>query len=120
LPDYLNVVFSTQPIAQSERWIQPHALPAAAFSKPAVGATALGLPQIVTPRVFGANDRLNMGHIGVDGMGGGHLDYMTGRMHGKADVNVAAVCDADEKHLAEALRRAGPQATAYRDYRALL
>ncbi len=83
------------------------------------GATALGLPQIVSPRVFGANDRITLGHIGVGGMGGFHLREMVKRMS-SGQVNIAAVCDADEKRLAGAWKTAGAQAQVYRDYRYLI
>jgi hypothetical protein len=82
----------------------------------AAGATVLGLPQIVPMRVFGANERLTLGHIGVGGMGGGHLRAMLQRSKA-GTVNIAAVCDADEKRLAKAWQTAGTQAEPYRDYR---
>ncbi|MBN2505859.1 MAG: Gfo/Idh/MocA family oxidoreductase [Verrucomicrobia bacterium] len=91
----------------------------------ALGATAFTLPQLLPKGVLaaagqpGANDRLVTGHIGVGGMGGGHLGYMVGRMS-RGDVRVAAVCDVDEKRLAGALERAGEQARPYRDYRYVL
>lgn len=84
-----------------------------------VGAATFGLPQIVPSRVFGANDRLTLGHIGVGGMGGGHLRSMAKKMS-SGDVNVAAVCDADEKRLAAAWKTAGEKADVYRDYRHVL
>ena len=86
-----------------------------------MGAAAL-FPRCISSRVLGApgkpaaNDRLTLGIIGVGGMGGGHLRYMVSR----GDVNIAAVCDVDEKHLAKAVGVAGPGATPYRDYRYLL
>ena len=96
----------------------------------ATGATALGgvgviFPQIIHSRVLGvaertgANDRLNIAHIGVGGMGTVHLKNMlefqkTGR------VSLAAVCDADEKRLAAAVKLAGPGVVPYRDYRYIL
>lgn len=90
------------------------------------GAGALlGLPQVIPARVLGAagqpgaNERITVGHIGVGGMGGGHLDYMVRRVQ-RGDVNVAAVCDVDEKRLAAARNQAGGKATPYRDYRYVL
>lgn len=90
------------------------------------GALALGaatvLPQILSSRVLGANgqpganERLTLGFIGLGTMGGSHLRYLVER----GDVNIAAVCDVDAKHLAKAVDAAGSQATAYRDYRYLL
>jgi predicted dehydrogenase len=38
----------------------------------------------------------------------------------RGEAEVAAVCDADENRLADALKSAGPKATPYRDYRYLL
>jgi len=91
----------------------------------ALGTGLLGLPQIVPARVLGAagtpgaNSRLTMGHIGIGGMGNGHLGYMLARQS-RGEVNVAALCDADERRLAAALKSAGGEAKTYRDYRALL
>lgn len=85
----------------------------------ALGATAVSLPTLIPTRAFGAADRLTVGHIGVGGMGSGHLGYMLDRRN-LGDVNVAAVCDADEKRLAAALKRVGASGQAYRDYRYLI
>ena len=85
----------------------------------ALGAGALGLPTLIPQRAFGANARFTLGHIGVGGMGGFHLDRMVAFME-RDTTNVAAVCDVDENRLANALKKAGPQAQAYRDYRRLL
>ena len=84
-----------------------------------LGATALGFPTIIPSRAFGASERLTLGHIGVGGMGGFHLNRMVSLMEqGLADV--AAVCDADEKRLAGAHKKAGLKSKAYRDYRYVL
>jgi predicted dehydrogenase len=89
-----------------------------------LGAAALGIPDFIPARVFaaagrpGANDRLNIGHIGVGGMGGGHLGYTLARQS-RGEVNVVAVCDVDEKRLVSAAGSART-ATPYRDYRELL
>jgi predicted dehydrogenase len=86
--------------------------------------TTFSLPQVLPSNVLaadgkpGANDRLVIGHIGVGGMGGGHLGYTLARQS-RGDVKVAAVCDADEKRLANAAKQA-KGATPYRDYRYLL
>jgi predicted dehydrogenase len=91
----------------------------------AAAGAVLGVPQVVPSRVLGAqgrpgaNDRIVIGHIGVGGMGGGHLDYTVARMK-RGDVQVVAVCDCDSKRLAGALEKAGAQAKAYQDYRELL
>ena len=80
---------------------------------------ALGLPQIVSSRVFGANEKLTLAHIGVGGMGTGHLGYMLARQS-RGDLNVAAVCDVDANRLADRQRRCGEGTDAYHDYRRLL
>ncbi len=86
---------------------------------------AIGFPHIIRSAALGAtgrpgaNDRLVTAHIGVGGMGGGHLRDMVGRM-GRGEVSVAAVCDADENQLTKASKIAGPQADVYRDYRYIL
>lgn len=90
----------------------------------ALGAATVGLPQIVPARVLaapgrpGANDRLNIGHIGVGGMGGGHLAYMRSRQS-RGEVNIVAVCDIDSQRLANAAQNA-PGAVPFHDYRELL
>jgi predicted dehydrogenase len=84
--------------------------------------TAVAAPQLIPSAVLaapgrqGANDRPTFAHIGVGGMGGYHLRDMKGRMD-RGEVNLAAVCDVDEKRLAGASKAAGPQADVYRDYR---
>ncbi len=90
-----------------------------------LGGAALGFPQLIPSRVLGApgrpgaNDRLILGHIGVGGMGGFHLNAMIQKMK-SAEVNIAAVCDVDEKRLETAAKKAGVQAEPYRDYRYVL
>ena len=60
-----------------------------------------------------------MAHIGVGGMGGGHLNDMVHRQR-SGQVAVAAVCDVDDNRLINASRTAGPSADVYRDYRYIL
>lgn len=94
-------------------------------SAAALGASAIGFPDIIPARALaaqgrpGANDRITVGHIGIGGQGGNHLNYMIAQMERQV-VNVAAVCDVDEQRLASSARKAGPQATPYRDYRYLI
>jgi len=85
----------------------------------AAGVAGVGLPQLVPSRVFGANERLTLAHIGIGGMGGHHLREMVKRQQ-SGSVNIAAVCDADEKRLAAAWKTAGAHAEVYRDYRYVL
>jgi predicted dehydrogenase len=94
-------------------------------SAAALGMGAIGFPTLIPSSVLGANgqvspsERINLGHIGVGGMGGGHLSRMVAFMeHGRT--NVAAVCDVDQKRLASAVGKTGGKAQPYRDYRYLL
>ena len=79
---------------------------------------------LATPWRPSAAERMSVAHIGVGGMGGVHLrDMVDFRREGKVDI--AAVCDADEKRLANALKTAGGGApggaiNARRDYRHIL
>ncbi len=77
---------------------------------------------LAAPGKPGANDRITLGHIGVGGMGSGHLARgLTFRDLGST--NVAAVCDADEKRLASSVKRCsdkGVRVQPYADYRYIL
>jgi predicted dehydrogenase len=87
----------------------------------------LAAPYVLTTDALGADtgtaasDRIVTGHIGVGGMGGGHLG---GCCH-RAETRVAAVCDVDENHLKHAVevtkgQATGGQAIGTRDHRELL
>ncbi|HIJ52376.1 MAG TPA: Gfo/Idh/MocA family oxidoreductase [Planctomycetes bacterium] len=91
----------------------------------AAGAAAVSFPYLVPSGALaargraGANERLTMAHIGVGGMGGSHLRDMV-RRRDRGEVNIAAVCDADENRLAGAAKTAGAGVQPYRDYRYIL
>jgi len=71
-------------------------------------------------RVLGANDRINVGIIGVGGMGNGHLHTLKG-MAQDQNVAVVAVCDVFKKRRWGAGHAADiPANRVYRDYRYLL
>ena len=81
-------------------------------------AGAIGFPYVIGSGVLadsgkpGANDKINVGFIGVGGRGGGQL---------RSNKNcAAAVCDVDKNHLADAAKVAGEKAGAYTDYRYIL
>ena len=79
-------------------------------------AAALAVPTILPRSVFGANERIVTGHIGVGNQGTADL---------KAFIkNAGAVCDVDSKRLATAatvLQLAGvSKPGVFKDYRALL
>ncbi len=63
-------------------------------------------------RKASANERLNLGVIGVAGRGGENLK-------GVGSQNIVALCDVDSQKL-EGAAKAHPAAAKYRDYRALL
>ncbi len=77
---------------------------------------------LASPDRPGANDRITLEHIGVGGMGNGHLGR--GLAFGKLGLaNVAAVCDVDAGRLAKSVKRcsdAGVRTEAYADYRYIL
>ncbi len=71
-------------------------------------------------RVIGANSRLNIGIIGVGGMGSGHL-RMIKKMSEEQNVAIVAVCDLWEKRRKKAQENAGlADSQAFSDYRKLL
>ena len=84
--------------------------------------TGLGL--LVLPEwAHGAapSDQIVTGHIGVGGMGGGHVGWFLGHK----DVRVDAVCDVDATRAAGQLRRVhgrykDTRAKAYKDFREVL
>jgi predicted dehydrogenase len=81
----------------------------------AAAASALAIPAFVPARVFGANERINTGHIGLGGQGNGNL--------GKFINQAVALCDVDSERLAKAMKRtegAGRKCEGYGDYRKLL
>ncbi|RLS29344.1 MAG: gfo/Idh/MocA family oxidoreductase [Planctomycetota bacterium] len=82
-------------------------LRAAASAGPALFTLSLG-----GRRVLGANDRLDIGIIGVGGRGGANLDAVAGE-------NIVALCDVDEQRLTAAGGRF-PAAERFADYRAML
>src|SRR5688500_4289291 len=82
-------------------------------------ATAAGLwlpaPQILrAPGVLSANDKLNIGVIGVAGQGG----YSIGELNKLGHILVA-LCDVDEKRL-DPVAQKFPAAKTYRDFQRLM
>lgn len=81
-------------------------------------AVAIGMgaaPYFVPSSAFGANERINTGHIGTGGRGLSKLsDFMS---------QAIAVCDVDSNHVGEAValcRERGKQVDSVGDYRRLL
>jgi len=72
-----------------------------------------------TGKVLGANGKINIGVIGVNGMGWSNLKSMMKH----AEANVVGLCDVDENVLnwrKYELAKSGINTTAYSDYRKLL
>jgi predicted dehydrogenase len=77
-----------------------------------ISAAALAAPLLRPSRVLGANERLNIGVIGVGGRGAGDLAAVAGE-------NIVALCDVDEDRLNAAAAKF-PAAKKYVDYRDLI
>src|SRR5580704_7709027 len=60
----------------------------------------------------GANDRLNIGIVGVTNRGGDDLD-------GVKSENIVAICDIDDNYLAR-VKMQYPNATTYNDFRKMM
>ncbi|MHC4252782.1 MAG: Gfo/Idh/MocA family protein [Planctomycetota bacterium] len=69
------------------------------FLKKAAAAT-VAAPLVVSSKVFGANDKINLGVVGTGGRGRGD---MNGAM-GFQEIRVVAVCDVDSNHANTAKR----------------
>jgi len=82
------------------------------LKRTAAGAGTLALPTLVTGRVLGANERLNVAGIGVGGKGGSDIGHCDGE-------NVVALCDVDDKEAAGSYKRF-PKAKRYKDFRQML
>ena len=81
-----------------------------------VGAAAAGAAFSLFPgRVLGANDRVNIGIIGLGGKGSAHL----GDFSKIPGVEIIAVCDADVNHIKQAGEKL-PNAAKHQDLRKLL
>lgn len=91
----------------------------------ATTAAAVGSPYLIPEGVLasngkkGANDRVRIGHIGFGGRARGLCLGDLRSLKTKGEAVSVAVCDVDEKRLADAAKRV-PGATPYRDYRYLL
>ncbi len=94
------------------------------FMRRSVRAAGVGVavPYVITgdalaaPGRPGANDRIQLGHIGINWMGGDH-HKMTVRDPMTPSV---ALCDVDQNHLTRARERVKNDCATYGDYRKLL
>ena len=91
----------------------------------AAAGAAVAFPYVIRSGVLaapgspGASDRLALAVIGTGGMGNAHLRNLM-EFRKMRRVNIAALCDVDDKRLAKAYKSAGSQGDVYRDYRYIL
>ena len=74
---------------------------------------------LAASRAAGANDRINIGQIGIGARGGYHLEACLRRQKERGDVQVVAVCDVYRKRLTKAAAKAAG-AKAYLHHQELL
>src|ERR1700685_3681394 len=82
----------------------------------ALGAAAISFPYV--GRVLGANDRINVACIGVNGKGDSDSSDAA-----KCGANIVAICDVDTNNLARKAKQFAtkfPDLKQYRDYRKML
>ena len=110
---------------QIEMTKQNNFVPRRTFLKTAGAvAAAVGVPQVIPSGVLaakgkkGANDRINVGHIGFGGRARG-LYRELGGLRDAGEAQSVAVCDVDETRLANAAKES-PGSAVYRDYRYIL
>lgn len=85
------------------------------LGRSAAAGLGLALPALFPSGFLGAaspNERILSGHIGLGGMGTGHLNFFRR--------NVAALCDVEEGHLKRAATIIGRYVPLYQDFRKLL
>ena len=88
----------------------------------AVGAVGLGFSTTAFGygRVLGANDRLNIAVVGLNGRGQAHI----GAVQSVDNTSIIALCDVDsravDKSMARVKKETGKKAKAYEDYRLML
>jgi predicted dehydrogenase len=87
------------------------------------GAGAIAAFSIVPRAVLGGPARspppsecLTHAVVGVGGMGTGHIGYCLS----DSSARLLAVCDVDEAHIGNALKKAGPTCKGYKDFRQVL
>jgi len=85
------------------------------LKKTSLGGASLWLAGCQTrpaPRKLSANDKLNIGVVGVSNRAGEDLKEVSGE-------NIVALCDVDDKFLAAAAQK-HPAAKTYNDFRRML
>jgi predicted dehydrogenase len=84
----------------------------------AIAAGTVAAPWVASRNVLGANERLNVGFIGVGGRGRTHLDTVMGMINQGAPLQVGGISDTYGARLKAAAEHA--RAKAYRTYQELL
>lgn len=79
-------------------------------------ATAATQAALIGNRVSGANERVNIGVMGIGGRG----KHLLTSFVNENDVSVAAICDVDDAHMKEGIQRTENQASGYKDFRRML
>jgi predicted dehydrogenase len=91
----------------------------------AAASAVFAVPYIIPQRAFGANERVNLGFVGVKNRGMQNMEgfSIVGRNAGKMPTNCAAVCDVDSNVFASAVKaveNTGHKPSVFGDYRRLL
>src|SRR5688572_3841427 len=78
------------------------------FLQTTAAASALfAVPSIIPSRAFGANERVNLGFVGVKNRGMQNMEGfgIVGKNAGKLNTSAAAVCDVDSNVFATCVKR---------------
>jgi predicted dehydrogenase len=91
----------------------------------AAASAVFAVPYFVPERAFGANERVNLGFVGVKNRGMQNAEGFTivGKNAGKLPTNCAAICDVDSNVFASAVKaveKTGHKPEVFGDYRKLL
>jgi predicted dehydrogenase len=98
--------------------MNPTSISRRAFVKSTMSAAGvLAMGELPNAKALGANDRINMGCIGVGTMGSIHLDSLIKRSEAD-NIKVAAVCDVYQRRVTTAKDKC--KGEGYLDYRKLL
>jgi predicted dehydrogenase len=94
----------------------------AAVSPLAMAGEKVKKPMVIPAGAKGANDRLRVAVLGVNGRGKSHIEEIMG-LAGKANVDVAAICDPDmevlQERAAEFEKKYGRKVVIEQDFRKL-
>ncbi|MBM3887718.1 MAG: Gfo/Idh/MocA family oxidoreductase [Verrucomicrobia bacterium] len=103
---------NSTPRINRRRFLQHASLTAAGVW---LGGCATERTAFVRPRRLSPNDKLHIGCVGIGGQGGG----VTAELATFSNVEIAALCDVDEKYAARTTKKY-PGRPFYKDYRVML